>query len=73
MLGGEAIEIPPLLSMLRKDVVARPVHPRDIKIRIDSDAKLLGDGARFIPRSPISSITPRSTRPPKARSRCVGG
>ena len=43
MLGGEPIDIPPLLSMLRKDVVARPVHPRDIKIRIDSDAKLLGD------------------------------
>jgi two-component system phosphate regulon sensor histidine kinase PhoR len=43
MLGGEPIDIPPLLSMLRKDVVARPVHPRDIKIRIDSEAQLLGD------------------------------
>jgi two-component system, OmpR family, phosphate regulon sensor histidine kinase PhoR len=43
MLGGEPIEIPALLSMLRKDVVARPVHPRDIRIRIDSDAQLLGD------------------------------
>jgi len=43
MLGGEPIEIPPLLAMLRKDVIARPVHPRDIKIRIDSEAHLLGD------------------------------
>jgi two-component system phosphate regulon sensor histidine kinase PhoR len=43
MLGGEPIEIPALLSMLRKDVVARPVHPGDIRIRIDSDAQLLGD------------------------------
>jgi two-component system phosphate regulon sensor histidine kinase PhoR len=43
MLGGEPIDIPPLLSMLRKDVVARPVHPRDIKIRIDSEAQLMGD------------------------------
>ena len=43
MLGGEPIDIPPLLSMLRKDVIARPVHPRDIKIRIDSEAQLLGD------------------------------
>jgi two-component system phosphate regulon sensor histidine kinase PhoR len=43
MLGGEPIDIPALLSMLRKDVVARPVHPRDIRIRIDSDAQLLGD------------------------------
>ncbi|HEV7447506.1 MAG TPA: phosphate regulon sensor protein PhoR, partial [Steroidobacteraceae bacterium] len=38
MLGGEPIDIPALLSMLRKDVVARPVHPRDLRIRIDSDA-----------------------------------
>src|ERR1700733_6214986 len=43
MLGGEPIDIPPLLSMLKKDVVARAVHPRDIKIRIDSEAQLLGD------------------------------
>jgi two-component system, OmpR family, phosphate regulon sensor histidine kinase PhoR len=43
MLGGEPIDIPALLSMLRKDVVARPVHPRDIRIRIDSEAQLLGD------------------------------
>src|ERR1700730_433224 len=43
MLGGEPIDIPALLSMLRKDVVAGPVHPRDIRIRIDSDAQLLGD------------------------------
>jgi two-component system phosphate regulon sensor histidine kinase PhoR len=43
MLGGEAIEIPVLLSMLRKDVIARPVHPRDIRIKIDSTAQLLGD------------------------------
>src|SRR5215467_627739 len=43
MLGGEPIDIPPLLSMLRKDVLARPVRPRDIRIRIDNDAQLLGD------------------------------
>jgi two-component system phosphate regulon sensor histidine kinase PhoR len=43
MLGGEPIDIAALLSMLRKDVVARPVHPRDIRIRIDSEAQLLGD------------------------------
>jgi two-component system phosphate regulon sensor histidine kinase PhoR len=43
MLGGEPIDIAALLSMLRKDVVARPVHPGDIRIRIDSEAQLLGD------------------------------
>ena len=43
MLGGEPLDIAALLAMLRKDVIARPVHPRDIRIRIDSDAQLLGD------------------------------
>jgi two-component system phosphate regulon sensor histidine kinase PhoR len=43
MLGGDPIDVAALLSMLRKDVVARPIHPRDIRIRIDSDAQLLGD------------------------------
>jgi two-component system phosphate regulon sensor histidine kinase PhoR len=43
MLGGEPIDIPALLSMLRKDIIARPVHPGDIRIRIDSEAQLLGD------------------------------
>jgi len=43
MLGGEALDVPALMSMLRKDVLARPVHPRDIRIRADSDAPLLGD------------------------------
>src|ERR1700744_1306768 len=43
MLGGEPIDIPPLLAMLRKDVVARPVHPREIRVRVDSDAQLVGD------------------------------
>ena len=42
-LGGEPLDIPALLAMLRKDVIARPVHPQEIRIRIDSDALLLGD------------------------------
>lgn len=43
MLGGEPLDIPGLLAMLRKDVVARPVHPHEIRIRVDSDSRLLGD------------------------------
>lgn len=43
MPGGEPLEIAALLSILRKDVLARPVHPHDVRIRIDSDALLLGD------------------------------
>jgi len=42
-VGGEPIDVAALLSLLRKDVLARPVHPRDVRVRVDSDAQLLGD------------------------------
>ena len=41
--GGTSIEVPALLALLRKDVLARPVHPRDVRVRIDSVAQLIGD------------------------------
>jgi two-component system phosphate regulon sensor histidine kinase PhoR len=41
--GGEPIDVAALLALLRKDVLARPVHPRDVRVRIDSAAELLGD------------------------------
>jgi two-component system, OmpR family, phosphate regulon sensor histidine kinase PhoR len=40
---GTSIDVPALLALLRKDVLARPVHPRDVRTRIDSVAELLGD------------------------------
>src|SRR3984885_12314633 len=43
VVGGESLDIPPLLSMLRKDVVERPIHPKEIRARIDTDAHLVGD------------------------------
>jgi len=43
VVGGEPIDVPAILSMLRKDVLARPTHPRDVRARIDSDARLIGD------------------------------
>jgi two-component system phosphate regulon sensor histidine kinase PhoR len=36
------IDVAALMAMLRKDVLARAEHPRDINIRIDSSARLLG-------------------------------
>jgi len=41
--GGEPIDIAALLALLRKDVLARPVHPHEVRVRIDSAAQLLGD------------------------------
>src|SRR5215467_11278826 len=43
IVGGEPIEVAALLALWRKDVLARPVHPRDVRVRIDSDAHLIGD------------------------------
>jgi two-component system, OmpR family, phosphate regulon sensor histidine kinase PhoR len=43
VLGGEPIDVAALLALLRKDTVARPVHPRDVRVRVESDARLIGD------------------------------
>jgi two-component system, OmpR family, phosphate regulon sensor histidine kinase PhoR len=41
--GGTSIDVPALLALLRKDVLARPVRPRDVRVHIDSVAQLIGD------------------------------
>ncbi|HZO22669.1 MAG TPA: phosphate regulon sensor histidine kinase PhoR [Steroidobacteraceae bacterium] len=42
-IGGEPLDVAALLSILRKDVLARPIHPRDVRVRVESDAQLVGD------------------------------
>src|SRR5215469_10081898 len=43
VVGGEPIDIGALSALLRKDVLARPEHPRELRVRIDSTAQLVGD------------------------------
>ena len=43
IVGGEPIDIAALMVLLRKDVLARVPHPRDVRVRIDSAAQLSGD------------------------------
>jgi two-component system, OmpR family, phosphate regulon sensor histidine kinase PhoR len=43
VVGGEPVDIAALLSVLRKDVLARASHPRDVRVRVESDALLIGD------------------------------
>lgn len=43
VVGGAPIDVAALLSLLRKDVLARPVHPHEVRLRIESAAQLLGD------------------------------
>jgi two-component system phosphate regulon sensor histidine kinase PhoR len=42
LVAGEPIDVAALLSMLRKDVLARPERPREVSIRVDSPVQLLG-------------------------------
>src|SRR5215472_1023285 len=38
IVGGAPIDVAALMALLRKDVLARPIHPRDVRVRIDSTA-----------------------------------
>jgi len=41
--GGEPIDVAALAALLRKDTLARPQHPREVRVRLDSTAALIGD------------------------------
>ncbi len=43
LVGGEPIDIAALMALLRKDALARAVHPREVHVRSDSAARLSGD------------------------------
>src|SRR5499427_2791535 len=43
IVGGQPVDIAALMALLRKDVLARPVHPREVRVRVESAAQLLGD------------------------------
>lgn len=44
---GSAIDVAALLAVLRKDVLARATHPQDVRVRIDSSEKLLGEDSEI--------------------------
>jgi len=56
----EPIDIAALLSLLRKDVLARPLHPRDVTVRVDSHAQLLGDEPEI--HSALSNIVDNAAK-----------
>ena len=43
VVGGAPIDVGALLALLRKDVLARAVHPHQVRVNIESAARLLGD------------------------------
>ncbi len=40
---GDYIDVAALAAVLRKDVIARPSHPREVRVKIESHAMLRGD------------------------------
>ena len=42
-IKGQSIDVAAMASLLRKDVLARPTHPRQVELAIESPATLLGD------------------------------
>ena len=44
-IKGTPIDVAALIALMRKDVVARPVHPRVVDVSIESAAVLIGDEA----------------------------
>ena len=43
IVGGAPIDVAALLSLLRKDVLARPLRPQEVRVRIESAVRLIGD------------------------------
>ncbi|HPF27238.1 MAG TPA: phosphate regulon sensor histidine kinase PhoR [Steroidobacteraceae bacterium] len=46
-VAGESVDVAEMLSTLRKDVMARPVHPAKVDLQIESDARLVADEAQL--------------------------
>ena len=44
-IKGQPIDVSAMASMLRKDVLARPLHPRQVEVVIESAAQLIGEEA----------------------------
>jgi two-component system phosphate regulon sensor histidine kinase PhoR len=44
-IKGSPIDVAAMAAVLRKDVLARPTHPRQVEVAIESGASLIGDEA----------------------------
>jgi two-component system, OmpR family, phosphate regulon sensor histidine kinase PhoR len=44
-IKGQPVDVAAMAAMLRKDVLARPTHPRVVEVSIESGASLIGDEA----------------------------
>ncbi len=47
-IKGAPVDVAAMASLLRKDVLARPTHPREVEVSIESHASLIGDEAMVL-------------------------
>jgi two-component system, OmpR family, phosphate regulon sensor histidine kinase PhoR len=57
---GSLIDVTAITSMLKKDVLARASHPKDVKVRADSDVQLIGDEAEI--HSALSNLVDNAAK-----------
>jgi two-component system phosphate regulon sensor histidine kinase PhoR len=69
----EPIDVIALMAQLRRDVLARSVHPAQVLMHADSSVKLLGEDELIHSAFANWSTMPPSTPRPRARCRCAGG
>jgi two-component system phosphate regulon sensor histidine kinase PhoR len=57
---GAPIDVTAITAMLKKDVLARPSHPKDVRVRADSDVQLVGDEAEI--HSALSNLVDNAAK-----------
>jgi two-component system, OmpR family, phosphate regulon sensor histidine kinase PhoR len=57
---GSLIDVTAITSMLKKDVLARASHPKDVRVRADSDVQLIGDEAEI--HSALSNLVDNAAK-----------
>ncbi len=64
-IKGPPIDVAAMAAMLRKDVLARPAHPRQVEVMIESPASLIGDEAMV--QSAFSNLVDNAAKYTPAR------
>lgn len=57
---GMPVDVAALLSMFRKDVLARPNHPRDVRVQAESNASLVGQESEI--HSALSNLVDNAAK-----------
>jgi two-component system phosphate regulon sensor histidine kinase PhoR len=57
---GSPVDVTAITAMLKKDVLARASHPKDVRVRADGDVQLIGDEAEI--HSALSNLVDNAAK-----------